>query len=462
MELETINLFKWLLEDEYNKSISNISYDDGEGGYSILEVKVDKTYGDDESEIYTYLIDTKTGKPKDLNYNDDVLRWQVEDIGFTRLLDEGKPTEFTFFYLSYSFSDEDLQNEDMLMPYGGIVGKNAETYYEFPGVSIQSRFSIDKNLINHKYLILCESKSEAFLSMLEECGWERGTYEYEKISKKRYGLFDLRQKKVVIQPAFDEIYEENGQIYTVLRNGIFTTKEKYLPKVQRGEGLIVSSIHSEDVYNCYRCPIVISADEDFEDIGDYIFRVGEYAGYTISEVYKKSSKVLLDMVKNSILHVEYYQEENTDNDDIDDILLQLSSWSDCHLTYKDIENVDDKLEMSNGGLLPYSTFRFEGWNIEEVITTDYTYLLRLVKYRKIYISLEVLSQLKSKFSSVSHMYSRIVKIEDEMSDFESELRHEESRAMAQYEEDLNKSLFNDDFWNREAFDGNPDAYWNID
>ena len=81
MELETINLFKWLLEDECNKSISTISYDDGEGGYSILEVKVDKTYGYDESEIYTYLIDTQTGKPKDLNYNGDVLRWQVEEIG---------------------------------------------------------------------------------------------------------------------------------------------------------------------------------------------------------------------------------------------------------------------------------------------------------------------------------------------------------------------------------------------
>ena len=35
-------------------------------------------------------------------------------------------------------------------------------------------------------------------------------------------------------------------------------------------------------------------------------------------------------------------------------------------------------------------------------------------------------------------------------------------AMAQYEEDLNNSLFNEDFWTREAFDGNPDAYWNID
>lgn len=46
MELETINLLKWLLVDseESNKSITNISYDNGEGGYYILEVKLEKTY----------------------------------------------------------------------------------------------------------------------------------------------------------------------------------------------------------------------------------------------------------------------------------------------------------------------------------------------------------------------------------------------------------------------------------
>ena len=63
MELETINLLKCLLVDseESNKSITNISYDNGEGGYYILEVGVEKTYGYDESEIYTFLIDSKTG-----------------------------------------------------------------------------------------------------------------------------------------------------------------------------------------------------------------------------------------------------------------------------------------------------------------------------------------------------------------------------------------------------------------
>ena len=46
MELETINLLKWLLVDseESNKSITNILYDNGEGGFYILEVGVEKTY----------------------------------------------------------------------------------------------------------------------------------------------------------------------------------------------------------------------------------------------------------------------------------------------------------------------------------------------------------------------------------------------------------------------------------
>ncbi len=465
MELETINLLKWLLVDseESNKSITNISYDNGEGGYYILEVGVEKTYGYDESEIYTFLIDSKTGEPKDLNYNGDVLRWNVERIVFKRLRDEGNDTEYSLFtILPLSASYEDLQDDDLCKPVGGIVGRNAETYCVFPEILFRLDFCVDNNLIGHRYLIIYESCSEDYLSMMEEYGCEKGTYDYEMMSKKRYGLFDLRQNKVVIQPAFDEVYEENGKIYTVLRlYGFISRTEEYIPKVQRGAGLVVSSIHSEELYNCYHCPIIISADEDFDD-GDYIFRVGEYAGYTIREVYEKSSKALLDMVKNSILHVEFYQDEDTDNDDIDDMLLLLSSWSDCHLTYEDIDNEDDRMIMSNSDILPYSTFRFQDWKIEDVIKIDYEYLLRLVKYRKIYISLDVLSQLKSKYSSGSHMYSRIVKIENEMNAFEFELGQEESRAMAQYEEDLNNSLFNDDFWDREAFDGNPDAYWNID
>lgn len=461
MELETINLFKWLLEDEDNECISNISYDSGKGGYFILGVEVKKTYGYDESEVYTYLIDSKTGNPKDLNYNGEIISWQAENICYERLLDENKPTEYSFFFLSYSYSYEELQNEDVLRPVGGIIGKNAETYYVFPEISVKSDFSIDKNIIKNRYLTICESASEEYLSMLEEYRWEKGTYEYEMISKKRYGLFDLFQRKIVIQPAFDKLFVENGQIYTVLCNGIFTDKEKYVPSIQKGAGLIMSSIHSEEMYNCYQCPIIINGNDE-EDIRHYIFRVGEYAGFTLSEVHERFPKALLDMVKNSILHVEFYQEEDVDTDDIDDIVLLLSSWSDCHLTYKDVEKVDDTMRMSNGDILPYSSFRFDGWKIEDIIANDYTYLLRLVKYRKLYIASEVLSELYSKYSSNSHMSSRIKKIEDEMIGFESELRYADDCAMAQYEEDLNNSLFNEDFWNREAFDGNPDAYWNID
>lgn len=463
MEFETINLVKWLLDDEFNKSISNISYDYGEGGYHILEIEVEKTYGYGESEIYTFLIDSETGKPKSLNYNGDVLRWNVERIVFKRLRDEGNDTEYSFFtILPLSVSYEDLQDDDLFKPVGGIVGRNAETYCVFPEILFRLDFCVDNNLIRHRYLIIYESCSEEYLSMMEEYGCEKGTYDYEMMAKKRYGLFDLHQNKVVIQPAFDDVYEEDGKIYTVLRlNGIFKSTEEYVPKVQKGIGIICSSIHSEDMYSCYLCPIIISANDDFDN-GYYIFRVGEYAGYTIREVYEKSSKTLLDMVKNSILHVEFYQDEDTDNDDIDDLLLLLSSWSDCHLTYEDIDSEDDRMIISNSDIFPYSTFRFQDWKIEDVIKIDYEYLLRLVKYRKIYISLDVLSQLKSRYSSGSHMYSRIVKIETEMNGFEFELSQEESRAMAQYEEDLNNSLFNDDFWNREAFDGNPDAYWNID
>lgn len=45
MELETINLLKWLLVDseESNKSVINIS-DNGEDGYYILKVELEKTY----------------------------------------------------------------------------------------------------------------------------------------------------------------------------------------------------------------------------------------------------------------------------------------------------------------------------------------------------------------------------------------------------------------------------------
>ena len=438
MELETINLVKWLLEDEFNKSISNISYDNGEGGYYILEVEVEKTYCYDESEIYTFLIDSETGKPNNLNYNGDFLRWNVERIVFKRLRDEGNDTEYSLFtILPHSVSYEDLQDDDLCKPVGGIVGRNAETYCVFPEIRFRFDFSVDNNLIGHRYLIIYESCSEEYLSMMEEYGWEKGTYEYEMMVKKRYGLFDLRQNKVVIQPAFDEVYEEGGKIYTVLRlNGIFKRTEEYVPKVQKGAGLVVSSIHSEDMYNCYHCPIIVNTNEDLDENGDYIFRVGEYAGYTIREVYEKSSKILLDMVKNSILHVEFYQDEDTDNDNIDEILLLLSSWSDCHMTFKDIIDVEDTMQMSNDVQFHYSTFRFEGWNIGDVIKRDHTYLLRLVKYRKIYINSNVFSDLKSKYSYSSRMLSMINEIEVEMILYTRELEYEERQTMEKYADEI--------------------------
>ena len=148
--------------------------------------------------------------------------------------------------------------------------------------------------------------------------------------------------------------------------------------------------------------------------------------------------------------------------------------NDAHHIYRDIHNDFDKLEILSSSVYVYSEFHNKRvqlntclkhertFTIKELFSNDYRYISWLIKLRRVYIDIKLLESFKETIDSkyIDDFISLVEFVRgwtDKKHEWEAEykdfMRNEYFSTREQ--EDYNQLY-------RDAFEGDPEAEWNID
>lgn len=307
------------------------------------------------------------------------------------------------------------------------VGYELDDYY----------IKISPDFIDYDLVLFSLSPNSEYLLELR---WEfyEESLEYAYFSKKLYGLYDKEKRRIAALPVFDEIGTEGNYVYTVLTIGTsddnYQTKEYYTPTISKGNPIIV------DVARCF--------NNDYES---YILRRGAFTGWSIGAMGNKHHRHLAKMIKNEELHVQYQLVH--EDEKIDELLERLCTYSDCHHNYFAINKEDDKLKSYRSYDYPYDYALYEGWSFIKILRRNYKYLALLVENGSLEVSFNLINRLKDEYPQGTHMRSRIDCLE------KAAWEYEYKRPSEPYD-DLDDSFLEDAY--RGAFEGDPEAEWNID
>lgn len=262
--------------------------------------------------------------------------------------------------------------------------------------------------------------------------------EYAYFSKKQYGLYDKEKKRVAALPVFDEIGTEHNSIYTVITEGTadnnYQTKEYYTPTL---------NFHNPILVDVNRCPN--------NDYRGFILRRGAFTGWSIGAMSREHHRYLAKMIKEKGLHVQYRMVD--EDEDMDELLERLCTYSDCHHNYYTISKKDDKLKTYRCYGYPYGYALYEGWSFIKVLRRNYKYLALLVEKGCLEVNPYLIDQLKEEYPIGTHMRSRIDYLE-------KAVREYECNKYSEPYDDMDVSFLEDAY--RGAFEGNPEAECNVD
>ncbi len=291
---------------------------------------------------------------------------------------------------------------------------------------------IDYDLV----LFSLSPNSECFIGL--ELSYGVNTLEYKLFSRILYGLYDKEKRKVAALPVFDEIGTEGNYIYTVLTVGTsddnYQTKEYYTPTISRGNPIIV------DVGRCY--------NNDYES---YILRRGAFTGWSIGAMGNEHHRYLAKMIKDKELHVQYHLID--EDEEIDELLERLCTYSDCHHNYYTISKKDDKLKSYRNYYYPYGYALYEGWSFIKILRRNYKYLVLLIENGCLEVDSCLIDKLKEEYPQGTHTRSRIDCLEKAAWEYEC------NKSSEPYD-DMDDGFLEDVY--RGAFEGDPEAEWNID
>ncbi|MDE6460704.1 MAG: hypothetical protein K2K52_07760, partial [Paramuribaculum sp.] len=190
-----------------------------------------------------------------------------------------------------------------------------------------------------------------------------------------------------------------------------------------------------------------------------------------------NKNLLLSLVRRNFFHldtgiIEYWEEEYKD-------LISQSFFdklyiaNDAHHIYWDILNVSDKLEILGSSVLVFSK-RFGSKvqllttlkhgshkSFKTLIVDDFPYIQGLVKLRRVFVSSDVLRNLLDSISpdyviELKNLIRFVQAWEDERNHIEELEEYERNQHLLLQEDEDYEKMY------RDAFDGNPDAEWNID
>ena len=264
--------------------------------------------------------------------------------------------------------------------------------------------------------------------------------EYIYFSKEQYGLYDKEKRRVAVLPVFDEIGTESNYIYTVLTVGTsddnYQTKEYYTPTI-----------------SCDN-PIIVDVDRfPNNEYESYIIRRGAFTGWSIGAMASEHHRYLAKMIKDKELHVQYHLVD--EDEEIDELLERLCTYSDCHHNYFPINKEDDSLKSYRSYYYPYGYALYEGWSFIKILRRNYKYLALLVENGCLDVDLSLRERLKEKYPQGTHMRSRIDCLE------KAAWEYELNKPSEPYAYDVLDDSFLENAY-RGAFEGDPEAEWNID
>lgn len=264
--------------------------------------------------------------------------------------------------------------------------------------------------------------------------------EYIYFSREQYGLYDKEKRRVAVLPVFDKIGTEGIYIYTLLTEGSldhnYQTKEYYTPTISSDNPIIVDAA---------RYP-----DNDYEG---FILRRGAFTGWSIGEMGYKHHRYLAKMIKNKELHVQYKLVE--EDEEIDELLERLCTYSDCHHNYYTINEKNDKLKSYRDYYYPYGYALYEGWSFIKILQRNYKYLALLVENGCLEVNSYLINKLKEEYPQGTHMRSRIDYLEIAVREYEY------NKISEPYAYDVLDDSYLEDAY-RGAFEGYPEAEWNVD
>lgn len=262
--------------------------------------------------------------------------------------------------------------------------------------------------------------------------------EYIYFSKEQYGLYDKERRKIAVLPVFDEIGTEGNHIYTVLTEGDsdfnYQTKEYYSPTLNFQNPILV---------DVNRCP-----NNDYKS---FILRRGVFAGWSIGAMGREHHRYLAKMIKDKELHVQYHSID--EDEEIDELLERLCTYSDCHHNFYTISKKDDKLKSYRDYYSPYGYALYEGWSFIKILRRNYKYLALLIENGCLEVDSYLIDKLKEEYPQSTHMRSRIAYLEKAAWEYEY-------NKLSESYDDMDDSFLEDAY--RGAFEGDPEAEWNID
>lgn len=262
--------------------------------------------------------------------------------------------------------------------------------------------------------------------------------EYLYFSKEQYGLYDKEKRRVAVLPVFDKIGTEGRYIYTLLTEGDpdfnYQTKDYYSPILNFQNPILV---------DVNRCP-----NNDYKS---FILRRGVFAGWSIGAMGREHHRYLAKMIKDKGLHVQY--EMVDEDEEIDELLERLCTYSDCHHDYYTIYEKDDKLKSYRHYDYPYGYALYEGWSFIKILRRNYKYLALLVENGSLEVGSSLIERLKEEYPKGTHMRLRIDYLE------KAAWEYELNKPSEPYD-DMDDGFLEDAY--RGAFEGDPEAEWNID
>lgn len=401
---------------------------------------------------------------------------------YIRMFYKGEPTDIIIYYGFWADCPCDMINDELVQKYhpfdrlyiGGVIENGICRFWgsaNFEGFS--------KNLLN-LHLILTkpyDAESEYYDAMYDELGNHYDSFfEDPWIERNSYGVFDIRLGKQIIYEGVNEVIVKGEEIFFNATK--YSETQKYLAKhpKHRIEYFQLRLDQLPKSFERWR-PKLIESPLYFEEEHGVI-NIAPYAGIDIHDLISENRQLLLSLVRRNYFHldsgvIECWQDEYQDIIP-DSFFEKLYIANDAHHLYTDIETENDKLSILGSSVYVYSDFHRQRMPLDTclkhersksfayILANDFNYIEALIRLKRIYVKSEILESLRDSVSEscqnkISSLISFVKLWESEIEEWQAEERDREYFEYLSMNEDEDY-----DQMYKDAFDGNPDAEWNID
>lgn len=463
----------------------------------------DDEYGYAGLESYTYLLN-RQGNKFDLDFGDFLYtaqhKFKFKDDAanpngkecfngpyYKRLFLNGQPTDNVLYYGYWADCYTDNLDNEIVSKYhpfervyvGGVIRNGLCRYLgaaDFEGFSeklllqdviLTKYYDPEAEYEHAMYQDYYDEQEREYLNSFDTDPWA---------TRNLYGAFDIKSKKQIIANNVDRI-EANGN-NLLIYGSKFSEPEVYLARHPRKkiETIHLSLSKLPYVLEPWRPALIESPIYFDEEHG--IINIAPYAGLDIYDLIGDNRNLLLSLARRNYFHLDSgvicCWEEEYEDIIPKSFFNKLYIANDAHHIYRDIHNDFDKLEILSSSVYVYSEFHNKRvqlntclkhertFTIKELFSNDYRYISWLIKLRRVYIDIKLLESFKETIDSkyIDDFISLVEFVRgwtDKKHEWEAEykdfMRNEYFSTREQ--EDYNQLY-------RDAFEGDPEAEWNID